>query len=95
MVYFCLLHTGVKGTLGNIYSPSFFLEKHAFIDFLGCIKEKVEIGNWILGGDFKLIANLGEKKGGRRFLDKYQESFCDFLAQSPLVDMDMGSGWFT
>ena len=36
---FCLLNMGVKGTLGNIYDLSCFLEKHAFIDFLGWIKE--------------------------------------------------------
>ena len=65
------------------------------MDFLGWIKEQAEIGNWILGGDFNLIAKLGEKKGGRRFLDKYQENFCDFLARSPLVDMETGNGWVT
>ena len=35
MADFCLLDSSVKGTLGNIYGPSFFLEKQAFIDFLG------------------------------------------------------------
>ena len=53
------------------------------------------MGSWVIGGDFNLIANLGEKKGGRQFLDKYQEKFCDFLAQSPLVDLETGNGWFT
>ena len=47
------------------------------------------------GGDFNLIANLGEKKGGIRTLDKYQESFYEFMAQSPLVDLEMGTGWYT
>ena len=49
---FCLLNMGVKGMLGNIYDLSCFLEKQAFMDFLGWIKEQAEIGNWILGGDF-------------------------------------------
>ena len=42
-----------------------------------------------------MIANLGEKKGGRRTLDKFQEAFSEFLARGPLVDVETGSGWFT
>ena len=49
----------------------------------------------MIGGDFNVISNLGEKKGGRRILGKYQEAFCEFLAQSPLVDLGTGTGWFT
>ena len=67
MADFCLLDFGVKGSLGNIYGPSCFLEKHAFIDFLGWVKGQAKDGNWVIGGDFNLIANLGEKKGGDDF----------------------------
>ena len=59
------MDAGVKGSLGNIYGLSCFLEKQAFIDFLGWVIGKVEVGSWVIGGDFNLIANLGEKKGGR------------------------------
>ena len=48
-----------------------------------------------MGGDFNLIANLGEKKGGRRTLDKFQEAFGIFQAQSSFVDMQIGNGWYT
>ena len=65
MAKFCLLDSGVKGPLENIYGLTCFLEKHAFIDFLGWVKGIAEAGNWVIGGDFNLIANLGEKKGGR------------------------------
>ena len=90
-----LLDSGMKGSLGNVYGPSSFPEKKAFIDFLSWIKVQTEVGNWVIGGDFNLIANLAEKKGGRRTLDKYQEAFCEFLAESPLVDMETGNGWYT
>ena len=45
MTDFCLLDSGVKGMLGNIYGLSCFPKKHAFIDFLGWVKGKAEIGN--------------------------------------------------
>ena len=64
MAYFCLMDSGVRGTLGNIYGPSSFLEKQSFVDLLNWFKEQLEQGSWVLGGDFNLIANLGEKKGG-------------------------------
>ena len=92
MAKFRILDSGVKGSLGNVYGPSSFPEKHTFMDFLNWLKEKIEIGTWVLGGDFNLIANLGEKKGGRRFLDKYQEAFSEFLSQSSLVDVEIGNG---
>ena len=93
MEYFHILDSGVKGSLGNVYGPSIFPEKHDFIDFLSWIKGQTEGGNWVMGGDFNLISNLGEKKGGRINLDKYQEAFCDFLAESPLVDLETSIGW--
>ena len=68
---FCLLDSGFHGMVGNIYGPSCFPEKQSFMDFLNWLKEQVKQGSWVLGGDFNLIANIGEKKGGRRALDKY------------------------
>ena len=80
MANFCLLDFGVRGTVGNIYGPSCFPKKQSFMDLLNWLKEQAEQGSWVLGGDFNLITNLGEKKGGRRSLDKYQEAFSEFLA---------------
>ena len=93
MANFHILDSVVKVLLGNFYGSSSFPEKQAFIDFLRWLKGQTEAGNWVIGGDFNLISNLGEKKGGRRTLDKYQESFCEFLSQSPLVDLETSIGW--
>ena len=79
----------------NIYGPSAFPHKRSLLDFLGWFKGITEIGNWVIGGDFNLISNLWEKKGGRRSLDKYQEAFYNFLTQSPMIDMETGNDWFT
>ena len=72
MADFHILDSGVKGSPGNVYGRNSFPEKQAFIDFLSWLKGQTEAGNWVIGGDFNLIANLGEKKGGRRTLDKDQ-----------------------
>ena len=95
MVGFQHLDSVVKGTIVNVYGPSSFLAKQAFIDFLNWTKHQSEGGIWVMGGDFNLIANLGEKKGGRRTLDKYQEAFCDFQAQSSFVDLETRNSWYT
>ena len=79
MADFCLLDLGAKGSLGNIYGPSCFPKKQSFVDILDWFKEQSKRGRWVLGGDFNLISNLGKNKGGRQFLDKYQEVFCEFL----------------
>ena len=60
---FYFLDSRVKGSLLNVYGPSSFPEKQSFMDLLSWFKEKTERGTWVLGGDFNLIANLGEKKG--------------------------------
>ena len=80
MADFHHLDSRVKGMIVNVYGPSSFPEKQAFIDFLSWIKVQTEVINWLIGGDFNLIPNLGEKKGGKRTLDKYQEAFYEFLA---------------
>ena len=72
MADFQHLDSRVKGTIVNVYGLSSFPEKQAFIDFLNWTKHQSEGGRWVMGGDFNLIANLGEKKGGQRTLDKYQ-----------------------
>ena len=81
--------------MGNVYGPNSFREKQTFISFLKCLKEQIDTRNWVLIGGFNLISNLVENKGGRRILDKYQEAFYEFLAQSSLVDLETGKGWHT
>ena len=48
-----------------------------------------------MGGDFNLVSNLGEKKGGKRTLDKYQEDFGVFQTQISFMDMETENGWYT
>ena len=59
------------------------------------MKGHVGDSSWIMGEDFNLITSLGEKKGGRRSLDRFVEYFINFVEQSQLVDMETRNGWFT
>ena len=93
--YFHHLVTGMKGTLVNTYGPSSFPEKQAFLDFLEWVNRQAKGAIWVMGGDFNLIANLGEKKGGRISLDRYQEAFGAFQAGSSFVDLETSNGWYT
>ena len=44
--------------------------------------------SWIMGGDFNYITSLGEKKVGRKVMDRFQKYFRDFVEQSQLEDME-------
>ena len=66
MAKFHFLETGVKVTLVNVYGPSTFPKIHAFLDILSWIQGQTVDGNWVIGRDFNLIANLRETKGVRR-----------------------------
>ena len=85
----------MKGTVVNTYGPSSFPEKQAFLDFLEWVNRQAEGARWVMGGDFNLIANLGEKKGGQRSLDRYQEAFGAFQVGSSFVDLEASKGWYT
>eukprot|EP00253_Pinus_taeda_P010667 PITA_10667 len=49
----------------------------------------------IIRGDFNMITNLMEKKGGIRRLNKYSEAFLDFINSANLVDVYPKSGAYT
>ena len=59
------------------------------------MKDEAGDKSWIIGGDFNMITFLREKKGARRVLDRYKEDFSDYVGHSPLIDIEMGNGWYT
>ena len=78
-----------------MYGPNNFPQKLTFIKFLSWIKVQIGDSTWIMGGEFNMITSMGENKGGRRIMDRFQEAFRDFLEQSQLVDMETGNKWYT
>ena len=67
----------------------------SFLDSLSFIKEIVEDKPWILGGDFNLIMNLEEKKGGIRNLNTASVHFNDLIDTLDLIDVRTSNGIFT
>ena len=81
--------------LSNVYGPSHPREKTNFLNSLEFLAGWVDRSHWVLGGDFNLITNLQEKKGGTRKLDPTAERFSNLIHQLKLVDIRTTNGLFT
>lgn len=79
----------------NVYGPQRIQEKFKMLEDLNEIRQHHGANHWILGGDFNMITNLAEKKGGLRRLDKDAEAFSTFIAASKLIDVPTVNGLHT
>ena len=50
---------------------------------------------WLLGGDFNMITNIQENKGGRMHLDLDSNGFKKFIHGNHLIDLQTSNGIFT
>jgi hypothetical protein len=71
------------------------IKKINLLNFLDWYKQDQPRQNWILGGDFNLITNLWEKKGGCRTLTQEDTSFKNFIENNELVDLEPTNGIYT
>ena len=58
MSNFNFLELGDKGTLVNVYGPSYFPQKQDFMNLLNWMKGLAGEGSWIICGYFNLIISL-------------------------------------
>eukprot|EP00253_Pinus_taeda_P012273 PITA_12273 len=79
----------------NIYSPQKLEDKITFLETLSRIIRRHPRSKCILGGDFNMITNLLEKKGGLTKLNRDAEAFTDFIETVKLVDVYPKSGLYT
>ena len=79
----------------NVYGPQRIQEKFKMLEDLNEIRQQHGTNQWILGGNFNMITNLAEKKGGLRRLDKDAEAFSTFIAASKLIDVPTINGLHT
>jgi len=56
------LGTSIWGMMSNIYGPSTSTNKKSFLESLQWMGNQIGQNNWILGGDFNLVRNLGERE---------------------------------
>ena len=64
----------------NVYGPQQIQEKLKMLIDLDEVRQHHGATHWIVGGDYNMITNLAEKKGGLRRLDKDSEAFNTFIA---------------
>lgn len=79
----------------NVYGSQRLQEKLEMLLDLDEVIQHHGANHWILGGDYNMITNLAEKKGGLRRLDKDSEAFNTFIAASKLIDIPTDNGLHT
>jgi len=65
----------MKVWLIGVYDLTLPRGKSSFLSSLQKLREIMGEGSWILAGDFNMIKDLGEKKGGVCRLDPISHSF--------------------
>jgi len=94
-VIFNMPDSGHSICVTNIYGPQRLQEKLEMLLDLDEVRQHHGADHWILGGDYNMITNLAEKKGGLRRLDKDSEAFNNFIAASKLIDIPTVNGLHT
>lgn len=79
----------------NVYGPQRLQEKLEMLLDLDEVRQHHGADHWISGGDYNMITNLAEKKGGLRRLDKDSEAFNTFIVASKLIDIPTVNGLHT
>ena len=92
---FHILGTRIKGFMTNVYGPPREEHKLSFLDSLSVINEIADDKPWILGGDFNLIRNLEEKKGGIWNLNPASAQFNELIDDLNSIDVRTSNGIFT
>ena len=84
---FHILGTCIWGFMTNVYGLPRAEQKIQFLDSLRMINGMPKGKPWIIGGDFNLIRNLEEKKGGIRQLNPINYSFNEVIDNLELIDV--------
>eukprot|EP00253_Pinus_taeda_P033811 PITA_33811 len=79
----------------GVYGPPSSGRREQFINSFKTIRRLYPEAAWIIGGDFKLIRSLDEKKGGLRRRDHFMDSFNDLIEELRLVDIQSINGVYT
>jgi exonuclease III len=90
-----LIGSNKPGYLTNVYGPASSRDKQAFLRNLEYLATLTEGNRWILGGDFNMIHNLDEKRGGTRRLEPESGDFQNLIDNSNLIDLETSNGTFT
>jgi len=79
----------------NIYGPTTSRDKQAFLRILEHLATLIGGNRWILGGDFNMICNLDEKRGGMRHIEAESGDFQQLIDILGIINIDTSNGTFT
>jgi exonuclease III len=90
-----LIGSNKPGHLTNVYRPANPRDKQAFLRNLEHLSTLTRHNSRIIGGDYNLICNLDEKKGGSRCLDQDSSDFNSLIDNFNLINLETINGIHT
>jgi hypothetical protein len=90
-----LINSNKTGHLSNVYGSASSRDKKSFLSNLKYFSTLTKDIRWIVGGDFNLIRNLDEKKGGIWHLEHESSDFQNLIDNTDLIDLESPNGTFT
>lgn len=81
--------------ISGVYGPHVHRERKEFLKNIWTIRSLQPEPLWIVAGDFNMIRDLGEKRGGIRKEDHNMEDFNDFISEQRMVDIPTINGIHT
>jgi Rad3-related DNA helicase len=90
-----LIGSNKPGHLSNVYGLASTRDKKAFLINLEYLSTLTKDNIRIVGGDFNLIHNLDEEKGGTRHLEQESSKFQNLIDNIDLINLETPNGTFT
>eukprot|EP00253_Pinus_taeda_P029818 PITA_29818 len=81
--------------ISGVYGPHLPRGRKEFMRNIQAVRKLIPDDLWIIGGDFNLIRDLGEKRGGIRRQDPSMDDFNELITNLRLVDTPTTNGVFT
>eukprot|EP00253_Pinus_taeda_P007926 PITA_07926 len=81
--------------ISRVYGPHLPRDRKNFLRNIQAVSKLISEDVWIIGGDFNLIRDLGEKRGGIRRQDPSMDDFNDLITNLRLVDTPTTNRVFT
>eukprot|EP00253_Pinus_taeda_P006641 PITA_06641 len=92
---FHILGTELHGLLTNTYFPQDLHQKLEVLEALTALNSTRQHPLCISGGNYNIITNLKEKKGGRMKLEEDSTGLKEFIQTNQLIDIQTSNGLFT
>ena len=89
------LESGDVILFSNIYAPTSLQGKQVLWSHIRLIRSMLPFHPWILAGDFNVICELAEKRGGTGRLDPSTFLFFNIINTLNLVHVKPNNGQFT